>query len=324
MPGKTGVVTLFHTNDFHRRLSPLPNGQGGAARFVGKVRELEAAHPDAITVDLGDVAGDNSVQGPDHFKPIPDLFNRAGIDIMALGNHEFEDSANEYQNLRDGLIKPFQGEVLTANVRHADGRPIEKTKPYLIQQFKDHSIAFVGVVTRELGSAMFPAAGAGLSTLPIEETLRELVPKVKAEGADAVVVLAHANTKEMVEITERVPGIDLTLTAHDHRETEEPLEITRADGSKAWVAEAGAYGSAVGQMDLHFTGRQLTGVEGQLHLVDESAPSDPVANDLVQNFQPLPKARLPKKRKYETVDSFEELAEKLGFNPGKSTPNEHH
>ena len=121
-------VRLFHFNDFHRRLDPLSDGTGGAARLVGKIKQLEQDNPDAITVNLGDVCGDNTAQGPNHFSPIPELFNQADVDILALGNHEFEDPDNDYQSLKEGLIKPFQGEVLVANVKHADGRTIEGAK----------------------------------------------------------------------------------------------------------------------------------------------------------------------------------------------------
>lgn len=283
-------VRLFHFNDFHRRLTPLKDGSGGADRLVGKIRQLEEDNPDSITVNLGDVAGDNTVQGPDHFQPIPELFNRAGVDILALGNHEFEDPENGYQNLQEGLIKPFKGEVLVANVRHADGRPIENTKPYTIRKLQEHSIAFIGVVTRELTSSVFPAAGAGLSTMPIEDTLLELIPKVRAEGADAVVVLGHESLSEMKEIARKVPGIDVALAAHDHRSTEQPHEVLRDDGSKTWVAEADAYGRMVGEIDLLFDREGFNRVEGKLHMVDESAPSDPHAKRFVEAHEPAPKA----------------------------------
>src|SRR5690606_14828348 len=110
--------------------------------------------------------------------------------------------------------------------------------------------AFIGVVTIELAFSVFPAAGAGLSTMPMEDTLLELIPKVRAEGADAVVVLGHESLSEMKEIARKVPGIDVALAAHDQRSTEQPHEVLREDGSKTWVAEADAYGRMVGEIDL--------------------------------------------------------------------------
>ena len=303
-------VRLFHFNDFHRRLKPFKNGTGGADRLVGKIQELEAANPGAITVNLGDVTGDNTAQGHDHFSPIPQLFNQADVDILTLGNHEFEDPTNNYQSLREGLIKPFKGEVLAANIQNSDGTPIEGTKPYTIREMQGRSIAFIGVVTRDLASAVFPAAGAGLTSLPIEDTLRTLIPEVKEKGAEAVVVLGHENLNNMKEIARNVPGIDVALAAHDHRSTEHPEEVVREDGSKSWVAEADAYGRMVGEIDLLFSGDRVSSVEGKLHTVDTSAPSDPTAKKLMEEYQPRPKVRIDsnKKKKVETLSSFEELA----------------
>lgn len=315
------AVRLFHFNDFHRRLEPFKNGEGGADRLVGKIRQLESENPDTLTVNLGDVAGDNTKHSPDHFQPIPELFNRAGVDILALGNHEFEDSADGYSSLEDGLIKPFQGETLIANVRHADGRPIAGTKPYTIRQLRDHSIAFIAVVTRDLTSAMFPAAGAALSTLPIEETLRGLVSEVKEKGADAVVLLAHEGLADTKEIVANVPGIDLAFAAHDHRMTEQPEKVTRADGSQAWVAEADAYGRKIGQADLIFENGAVVDVQGLMHSVDSESPSDPEALAIRQNYQPGERVKQPPRSKPKTIslDSLADLARHFPQKEGQDT-----
>ncbi len=310
-------VRLFHFNDFHRRMEPFKGGEGGADRLVGKIKQLEADNPGAITLNVGDSTGDNTAQGLDHFQPIPDLFNQAGVDIMGLGNHEFEDPTNSYQSLEEGLIKPFQGEVLLANVKHADGRPIAGTKPYTIHQLQNHAIAFIGVVTRDLASSVFPTAGAALTSLPIEETLRELVAEVKEKGAQAVVVLAHDNLTNSKQIARDVPGVDLVFAAHDHRATEKPEEIQRADGSRAWVAEADAYGRAVGQADLLFDNGRLIQVDGLLHSVDQSSPSDPVAADIMTATKPREKVKMPAKTKAPTV-SLNSLTDLANYFPNLS------
>lgn len=314
-------VRLFHFNDFHRRLKPFEDGDGGADRLVGKIRELEAENPDSVTLNVGDLAGDNRAQGPDHFSPIPDLFNRAGVDIVGLGNHEFEDPENRYQSLVSGFVKPFQGDVLVANVSHADGSPIEGTKPYVIRKIQEHNIAFIGTVTRELTSAVFPAAGAGLKTLPIEDVLRELVPKLKPQ-ADAIVVLNHDNLGNSRELTRNIPDIDLTLAAHDHVSTDSPEPVTQSDGTTGWVAEAEAYGQSIGQVDLFFDDEGLVKVEGKQHKVDLSSPSDPVAKKFMDDYEPLPRVEVQEiKKKWTSLSSFEELAKH--FPPEQNSKDTH-
>lgn len=290
-------VTLFAFNDFHRKLDPLQDGSGGAARLVGKLRQLKQENPDSLILNMGDVAGDNKEHGKDAFEPIPALFNRAQVDALSLGNHEFEDPSGNYKTLRESLIKPLHGEVLCANVSEtATGKPVEGTRPFSIKQLAGYNIALIGVVTRDLGSKMFPLAGAGLSVTPIEETLAKMVPEMH-DRADAVVVMGHENLRTMTEHTQNIPGIDIGLAAHDHKLTRNSVEVERPDGSKGYVSEAGAYGQNINQIDLYFSpaSRKLMKVEMTTHQVDASSPSDPIAEGIVRDAPKLKAAPLPPK-----------------------------
>ncbi|MBX3168837.1 MAG: bifunctional metallophosphatase/5'-nucleotidase [Candidatus Eremiobacteraeota bacterium] len=312
-------VSIFAFNDFHRRLEPFADGSGGAARLVGKLRQLKAENPNSITVNVGDVAGDNSKLGPDSFAPIAELFDRAQVDVLALGNHEFEDSRNDYETLRNGLIKPFQGETLCANVSYA-GQPIEGTKPFTVKQLAGFNIALLGVVTQDLSSKMHPTAGLGLSSLGIKEVLQKMVPQLDAAN-DAVVVLGHENLRKMTAFTEGQPGVDVALAAHDHRLTEAAVVVERPDGSQGFVSEAGAYGQSINQIDLYFdpATRQLVKVEMTNHKVDSSCPSDPVAEEIVRNAPALERAEKPKevsRREQIRLNSFSDLSQWYTINQG--------
>lgn len=308
---KPVTVTLLAFNDFHRRLQPFADGSGGAERLVGKLRQLQEQLPHSLTVNLGDVAGDNVAPGPDAFEPIADLFNRARVDVLALGNHEFEDPQGNYQSLREGLIEPFQGEVLCANVRQAsNGQPLEGTRPYTIRQLAGFNIALIGVVTRDLSSKMFPAAGAGLAVAPIETTLQELADELESR-ADATVVLGHESLREMKQHTLATPGVDVTLAAHDHRLDSQKL--VRDDGSTASLSEAGAYGQSINQIDLIFDpqSRQLLDVVVTHHAVDSDAPQDEVAAEIVRQAPNLEKATRPEptRKKEIRLDRLSDLGQ---------------
>jgi 2',3'-cyclic-nucleotide 2'-phosphodiesterase (5'-nucleotidase family) len=305
------AVDLFHFNDFHRRLGPLPNGHGGAARLTTLAREQLAAHPDSVLINLGDVAGDQSEHGPRAFEPIPRIFNRMGVGLSALGNHEFEDSANDYRSLREGYIARMGGDVLCANVTDAHGEGF--AKPYVMRNLAGVSVAFIGVVTENLTSALFPAAGAGLHAAHLKEVLARLVPEVRAKGAEAVVVLAHEGLRGSQALAREVPGVDLVIAGHDHRSTDRPIEIEREDGSRAWVAEAGAYGEALGHLRLEVdsAARRVVGVSGSLIPVTDQIAPDPTVAAIVEKWQPLPHAEhVPMKTKWRTV-RLEDLKQAL-------------
>ena len=305
-------VTLLAFNDFHRTLEPLRDGSGGAARLVGKLRQLQEQNPEALVVNVGDVAGDNKEPGPQAFAPIPELFNRAGVDVMTLGNHEFEDPQGDYQSLREGLIQPLEAEVLCANVQHNDdGEPIQGTKPFTIKRALGYTIGFIGLVTRNLVSRMFPSAGAGLAVAPLEATLKDLVPQVSRQ-ADAVVVLGHENLRVMTELTQETPGVDVSLAAHDHKLTTQAVEVVRPDGSKGYVSESGAYGQNINQIDLFFSpqSHDLVKVEVNTHKIDDSSPVDAQAAEIVRNAPQLKDAAMPEEDSHSEIrlGSFKELS----------------
>lgn len=306
-------VDIFHINDFHRRLTPLNNGDGGAARLATVAREQLQSHPDAILVNVGDVAGDQTAPSPDAYEPLPQIFNRMGVSIATLGNHEFEDAGNGYASLREGYISRLEGQTLCANVTDSSDRPIAGTKPYTIRQLSGMNVAFIGVVTENLTSAIHPTAGAALRVVRMEKVLADLVPRVRAEGADAVVVMAHEGLRESARLAAEIPGIDVVLSAHDHRTTPTPIPVAHDDGRTTYVAEAGAYGTSVGHVRLVFDeNRHVCAVEGeQIGVTPEVAP-DPVVAGIVASHRALPKVQhQPQRHKWQTI-ALADLGKEIG------------
>lgn len=319
------TVDLFHFNDFHRHLGPAHDGLGGAARLSTLAREQVKAHPDSVLINLGDVAGDQSAHGQRDFDPIPQVFNRMGVQLHALGNHEFEDPANHYGSLREGLINKLDGQTLCANVTHSDsGKPIENTLPYTIRQLQGINVAFIAVVTEDLASKLFPAAGEGLRAARMEDVLAKLVPEVKGKGADAVVVLSHESLRESAQIAEAVPGIDVIIAGHDHRVTEKPVLLDNPHG-RTWMAEAGAYGMMLGHIQMHVdeTTRKVTSVDGGLIQVTPDIAPDPAVQAIVDRWKPLPRAEHHPTKQHWTSVPLSDLKKALedraaGVNPSST------
>ena len=306
-------VDILHINDFHRRLEPGTDGSGGAARLASRVRQARDEHPDALLVNVGDVAGDLAAPGPDAFEPLPALFNQMGVDILTPGNHEFEDPEGEYRTLREGLFRPMKAEVVLSNVRLADGRPLEGTKPFTLRQLAGVNVAFVGAVTRSLASAVFPTAGAGLEVAPLDQALELAARQARAEGAEAVVALVHDGLRSSRTLGTQVPGVDLILAAHDHQVTPEPVQVDGPEGP-VWVAEAGGYGTQVGLatllVDPH--SRRVVGVEGRMLPVTPDLAPDPDVQALVDGYGGTRKVQhSPKKKTWETLQGFADLKSRL-------------
>lgn len=284
------TIDIIHFNDFHRQLQPEKGDDlGGAARLATVIHGLQREHPSAVTVNGGDVSYDDGpITGKNSFEPIPQLFKSMGVQILGLGNHEFQDPTNSYAALHDGLINKFDGDVLCGNVTDKEtNQPVPGTKPYTLRRLAGLNVAFIGVCTRDMSTNSHPHVAQGLAVAYLDKTLEALIAKVRSQGADAVVVMAHESYHDCKSIAERVNGIDLLLAAHDHKTTRETELVTSPDGHQTALIEAGSHGEFVGHSRLVVDPRtrRVVRVEGHLIAVDRGVAEDPAVRDIVERYR---------------------------------------
>jgi 2',3'-cyclic-nucleotide 2'-phosphodiesterase/3'-nucleotidase len=104
-------------------------------------------------------------------------------------------------------------------------------------------VGITGAASSECG----PAAPAVTLVDPVE-ALRELVPQMRAAGAQVVVMLSHLTCEELEQVARQVNGVDVIVGSHvgpPHGFLEQPRVVGRAILSVASNDMA-----AVGQLDL--------------------------------------------------------------------------
>lgn len=107
-------------------------------------------------------------------------------------------------------------------------------------------MAVVGVMTE----TAYDVIGKDKENLQFTEPLqklRELVPQLKKEGADAVILLSHGGTlnKDDLKIAKWIDGIDLIISGHDHDLLHTPMFVNNTP-----IVAAGAYGEYIGKIVL--------------------------------------------------------------------------
>jgi 2',3'-cyclic-nucleotide 2'-phosphodiesterase/3'-nucleotidase len=155
---------------------------------------------------------------------------------------------------------------------------------------------------------------------PMVETAKEMVPVMKANGADIIVALAHtgissepysSDTENAVYYLANIPGIDVILSGHSHSVFPGPvfqnvagtnMEAGHINGKP--VVMPGAFGSRLGIIDL-----QLRDHAGRWEIVNGKALTRPIADE---NGKPLVKTdkglfNLVKREHEETVDFIKKL-----------------
>ena len=218
-------IQILAFNDFHGNLEippPVevaePNGTkheivtGGAANLAAALDELRRGHPNTVTVSAGDTIGASPLISARYLdEPTIDAMNLLGLEFNSVGNHEFDRGVAELERMQAGgcakytlrtpcALEPFAGarfRYLAANVIGADGKTIFPATA--LKRFETRSgpvtIAFIGETLKGTANIVTPAGVRGLRFLDEAAAANALVPKLKAAGADAIVLLIHQGGK---------------------------------------------------------------------------------------------------------------------------------
>lgn len=210
-------VTLLAINDFHGNLE-TPGGTvevadpadatkksrvraGGAAHLATLLKDLAGTRPNPIVVASGDlIGGSPSIAALLRNEPAIQALDAMRLEVSSVGNHEFDRGVAELKRMQNGgchaegcFGEAFSGakfKYLAANVIE------EKTgatlfAPYFIKRFEGVAVAFVGVVLKGAASIVIPSGVAGVRFLDEAETVNALIPDLKRQGVEAIVVLIH-------------------------------------------------------------------------------------------------------------------------------------
>lgn len=221
------TLKLLHVNDLDR--IEESGERGGLARLMTLVNRERAAGGEVLFTHGGDSISPSLLSGFDKGAHIIDLFNEAELDLMVLGNHEFDFGAAVTRQ----RVAEARFPILSANaVDDASGAALEGTLATWTHEAGPYSVGFIGLTTPETPEI---SSAEGVSFQPLVETARRLSDKLREQGADLVVALAHTGIAEDLELVNGDSGIDILLSGHDH------LEITYYNGQRAFV-EAGSQG----------------------------------------------------------------------------------
>jgi 5'-nucleotidase/UDP-sugar diphosphatase len=204
-------VTFVLVNDIYLMADQVGlDGQrrGGFARLAAVVKAERQKGGHVIFAHAGDTLSPSLMSGLDRGAHIITLTNLIPPDIFVPGNHEFDfGKAVFFQRMAEARF-PLYG----ANLRGPDGQPLPN--------FKDRSIVNLDGVRIGLTAATFDgtprtSSPEDLEFLPTVATTREQAATLRAEGADFVVAVVHANRKQDYELKD-THEIDLVLSGHDH------------------------------------------------------------------------------------------------------------
>lgn len=300
-------VQILAINDFHGNLEP-PNltvpaadaavPAGGVEYLASALKQLRT--PNSVTVAAGDLIGASPISSALFLdEPTIKALSLAGLEIASVGNHEFDKGSDELKRMQQGgcekytrrqpcALEPFPGagfQYLAANVVGHGGQTLFPGTA--IKQVGGVRIGFIGMTLKETATLVSPSGVAGLNFTDEAATANALVPGLKAEGVDAIVLLIHQGGSiqgryddpscpgfagDILPILTKLdPAIELVVSGHTHNAY--ICRVPGPGGTSRLLTSAGKYGALVTDIRLTFDrpGGALTGERGEFVIV-QGAP----------------------------------------------------
>lgn len=314
-------VTLLAINDFHGNLRPAPGGitiddpadkmkkitvpAGGAEHMATLVKQLRAGKKHTAFVAAGDLIGASPfLSALFHDEPTIESLSMMGLDIAAVGNHEFDEGKDELLRMQNGGCHPVDGckgphPFMGAKFRYLAASTIDNKTgdsilpAYVIRRFDEIPVAFIGLTLKGTPNLVAPPGIAGLTFLDEAETVNALIFELKLMGVEAIVVLIHEGgfptggynecpgiSGPIVDIVKKFhKAVDVVISGHTHR-----AYSCEIDGRL--VTSGDKYGTLVTTIDIKLdrTTHDITSAKANNVIVHTSIPADPEQTALLAAY----------------------------------------
>nr|WP_165807601.1 bifunctional 2',3'-cyclic-nucleotide 2'-phosphodiesterase/3'-nucleotidase [Plesiomonas shigelloides] len=301
----TVELRVLETTDLHSNMMDYdyykdkPTEKFGLTRTATLIGEARKEAKNSVLVDNGDLIqgspmGDYQAtkglkKGEQH--PVYKAMNLLDYQVGNLGNHEFNYGLDYLKTALAGAAFPY----INANVFDAKtGKPL--LQQYLIKDTEvvDNEgnkqtikIGYIGFVPPQIMVWDKANLEGKVTVKDIKQTAEELVPKMRAEGADLVIAIPHSGVssdpyKAMAENSvyylSQVKGIDAIMFGHSHGvfPSKDFASLPGVDLSKGTIngvpaVMPGQWGDHLGVVDL-----TLNNDKGQWSITDSRAQARPI------------------------------------------------
>lgn len=199
-------LTIVHVNDIDRM--EADDDRGGIAKLAAIIERERAEGGNVLVTHGGDTISPSLLSGIDRGAHMIDLLNTIGIDVMALGNHEY-DFGPEVMTQR---VAEARFPVVSANsVTPAGGLP-EGVLDHVVFEYGEWSVGVVGLTTP---TTVVRSSPAPVTFADVNETAAAQAEMLRADGVDVVFALAHTNVSEDEALIAQ-GAVDFILGGDDH------------------------------------------------------------------------------------------------------------
>ena len=248
---KDEKIAILFENDVHCAVD-------GYAKIGAMKTKLTSEYDYVGVVSSGDFIQGGTLGAISRGEYIIDIMNTVKYDAVALGNHEFDYKLDRLKELRERL----NTKVLSCNFTEI-GSETPYFDAYNIVTYGDVKIAYIGITTPETITSSAPSQFMNdkgemiysFNESKLSEIVQKNIDKVKAEGADYVIALAHigyCETGELSDITDIIAntdGFDAVLDGHSHSVIEKML-VKDKSGDEVVLSSTGTKFEYIGKLTI--------------------------------------------------------------------------
>ena len=243
-------IVILSINDFHGALAPAGKNVG-AVKLVDALKAEKAKNPEGtIIVSGGDNYQGSAMSNLMYGEPVSAVFKEMGIELSAVGNHEFDWGVDRISKWAEDGGFTF---VCTNIYDKRTNQPVDWAEPFAIIEKEGVKVGFIGLATPETAYKTLKANVENYEFRDPVEVITEWVPKVKDAGADIIIALTHLGsfqdkegniTGEAADLC-AVDGVDAVISAHTHQ------RVCGLVNGKPFV-QAYKYGRSFGKLTFIF------------------------------------------------------------------------
>ncbi len=272
-------VVILGTTDMHGRVFPIDYYTNkydnvGIAKVATLIKEARQNDPNLVLVDSGD-----TIQGTpleyfhnkrNNTPPDPMMLAMSALhyDAMAVGNHEYNFGLNVLEKARREAKFPW----LSANTYNTQvkGGPSNHYTPFIIKEINGVRIGVLGLTTPGIPNWENVPNYAGLEFRETVSEAKKWVAILRESKVDLVVIAMHMGVEEdwrtglpfpsqvpnenaAVAIARQVPGVDVILMGHTHRDV--PSLIVNG----VLLAQANRWASHLARVDVYLEKNETDG-----------------------------------------------------------------
>ena len=262
-------ITILSVNDMHASIDRFP-------KFVALVDSMRTVYPDLLLFSAGDNRTGNPANDmhPVSSYPMTMLMNRAGFNLSAIGNHEFDGNIDGLRT----VLNNSDFRYVCANMYAPDSMRLH-IEPYKIFEVDGVRIGVLGLIQQ--GANRLPDSHPnnlkGISFRPWDEVAEQY--SWLRNQCDVFVLLAHEGYDESIQLLSQYPVADVLISGHSHT----AVETTELHNG-VLLTQAGSSLKYVTHITLQLTDGQITKKESALLDVNAFPRSDADVQTMVDGF----------------------------------------